>query len=74
LNQNVSEEELEFAVQAPAEHERGDPDLKDGMRDPERVIENLKFFAHLSRSPARLPVQIGRPTLAVPNPMFNALR
>ena len=51
LNENVTEEELEFAVQAPLEHDCGDPHLKDGMCDPEGVIENFNFLAHLSCSP-----------------------
>ena len=54
LNKNVSEEEFELAMQAPAEHERSDSDLQDGMRDPERVVKKLKFLAHFSRLPASL--------------------
>jgi hypothetical protein len=29
-------------------HHGGDSHLKDGMCDPERVIQNFDFFAHLS--------------------------
>ena len=47
LNENVAEEELEFAVQPVPHHERGDSRLKDGMRDPERVIEKSNFLAHV---------------------------
>src|SRR5436309_2658747 len=46
LNENVSEEELEFAVQAAVDHKGGDSRLQHGMHDPERVIEDLNFLAH----------------------------
>src|ERR1700687_5459021 len=47
LGENVAEEELEFAVQSAPEHKRSDGYLKHGMCDPERVIENSNFLAHL---------------------------
>lgn len=48
LGDNVTKEEFEFAVQAPVNHHSGDSHLKDGMCDPERVIENFNFVAHHS--------------------------
>ena len=47
LSENVAEEELELAVQATPDHDRSDSHLEDGMRDPERVIENFNFLVHL---------------------------
>jgi hypothetical protein len=55
LSKNVGKKELEFAVQTTPEHDGSDAHLEDGMRDPERVIENFNFLVHLSRSSAQLP-------------------
>jgi hypothetical protein len=46
LNDNVCEKELELAVQPSPEHEAGNCHLQYGMRNPERVIEDLDFLAH----------------------------
>ncbi len=82
LRENVAKEELELAVQPAPEHDRSDSHLEDGMRDPERVIENFDFLVHLLSlvGKATLNGRTGRPrssasaTLAFSNPMLNVLR
>ena len=46
LHQNVTEKELELAMQPATEHEDRDSRLKDGMCDPERVIKKSNLLAH----------------------------
>jgi hypothetical protein len=54
LSKNVAKEELELTVQSTPKHDGSDAHLEDGMRDPERVIENFNFLVHRSRSSAKL--------------------
>src|SRR5579884_4035571 len=46
LREDITEEELEVAQQTAAKHESDDPHLKQGMHDPEYVVNNLRLLAH----------------------------
>src|ERR1700681_74341 len=59
LRKHVTKKKLEFAVQAVLNHEPSDPDLKDGMRDPERIIENFDFLVHLFSLFGKATLRVG---------------
>jgi hypothetical protein len=46
LNQEVTGEEFEFAMQPALEQNSADAQLEDGMCDPKRVIKKSNFVAH----------------------------
>src|SRR5258708_33034986 len=48
LGEHVTKEKLEFAVQSTLHHDGRDAQLQDRMCDPERVVQNFDFLAHLS--------------------------
>src|SRR5215831_17435973 len=55
LGDDVSEEIPEFAMNAVSEHGGAGPRLNQGMRKPERVVQDSDSFAHrhhLKRPPA----------------------
>jgi len=46
LGEEIAEEKLEFAMQPALNHERSDPQLEQGMRHPETVIQKFDSLAH----------------------------
>ena len=48
MGQDVAEKELESPHLAATQHKAGDSHLNDGMHKPQRVVENLDFFAQAS--------------------------
>jgi hypothetical protein len=46
LGQDIAEEESELTLQPAPNHERNDPCLEQGMRDPETIIKNPDFLTH----------------------------
>jgi hypothetical protein len=50
LNQEVTGEEFEFAMQPALEQNSADAQLEDGMCDPKRVIKKSNFVAHSAES------------------------
>src|SRR5258708_35772543 len=65
LNEDVTEKELEFAVQSTLHHDGRDAQLQDRMCDPERIVQNFDFLAHLSGASLTRPCSPGKATQSV---------